>query len=90
MRRGSPVESSDHYEVDEPEDWDRPTPPRLWKASHYVGDDLVIGEVNVTFDRKTFYNLFSDFPNAFTQEQLDILREDMPYWYDFFTARLTP
>lgn len=83
------MESNDHYEVDEPEDWDRSTPPRVWKVSHYVGDDLVIGEFNVTFDRKTFYNLFADFPNAFTQEQLDILREDMPYWYDFFKPRLT-
>lgn len=83
------MRSNEHYEIEEPEDWDRPTRPRVWLATHYINDDMVIGEVNVTFDREKVYNLFQDFPSAFTQEQLNILREEMPHWFEFFKARLS-
>lgn len=89
LERGSHVTSCDHYEIDEPEDWDRPTPPRVRQASRYVDGSAVIGEVNVTFDRKTSYNLFPDFLHAFTQGQIDIIREELPFWYAFFKSRIT-
>lgn len=42
----------------------------------------------VTFDRHRVYSLFADFPDHMTEEQISIIKEEMPYWADFFADRL--
>lgn len=79
--------SSDFIAIDEPDE-DQSATPRVWDAAHYVDGHAVIGEMLVTFDRVTFLNLFSDYPHKFTAEQIEIIRQERPFWYDFFKDRL--
>lgn len=69
-------------------DNDAPENPRVWDATRYFDGEPAIGEKLVTFDRKTFRNLFSDFPEQFTTEEIEIIREERPFWYNFFSARI--
>ena len=62
--------------------------PRVWDAEERVDGETLVGPLLVTFDRVTFLNLFSDFPAKFTDEQIEIIREERPYWYNFFKERL--
>ena len=41
-----------------------------------------------TFDKETVLNLWTDYPQKFTPEQIQIMREEQPYWYEFFMPRL--
>ena len=40
-----------------------------------------------TFDKKKFYNLFQDYPDALTQEEKEIFDRENPFWVDFFKDR---
>ena len=40
-----------------------------------------------TFDGKTVFNLFSDYPHKLTPEQKKIFDSENPYWADFFKDR---
>ena len=46
-----------------------------------------IGHLYITFDKKTIYNLFGDYPDNITPEQVTLVNEEMPYWADFFEVR---
>jgi hypothetical protein len=45
------------------------------------------GEFIFTFDKKTFFNLFSDYPDKLTPEQKKIFDKENPFWADFFSDR---
>lgn len=45
------------------------------------------GEWVFTFDKKKFYNLFEDYPNNMTPEEVEIFNKENPYWVDFFSDR---
>lgn len=48
------------------------------------------GEIGVwlfTFDGKTFFNLFADYPHKLTPEQIEIFNKENPYWVEFFEDR---
>lgn len=45
------------------------------------------GEWIFTFDKKTFFNMFADYPEKLTPEQKKIFDEENPYWADFFKDR---
>lgn len=47
----------------------------------------VKGEFVFTFDKKTFFNLFADYPHKLTPEQKEIFDKENPYWVDFFKDR---
>lgn len=47
----------------------------------------IIGELNISFDRKKIYNLFEDYPYNMTEEEIEIFKKEEPYWADFFSAR---
>ena len=49
--------------------------------------DDVKGEFVFTFDKKTFFNMFADYPHKLTAEQKKIFDEENPYWADFFSDR---
>lgn len=43
-----------------------------------------VGERLFTFDGKTVFNLFRDYPQALTEEQKRVFDELNPYWKEFF------
>lgn len=46
-----------------------------------------LGVFVFTFDRKTFFNLFQDYPHKLTPEQRMIFDNENPHWVDFFKDR---
>ena len=45
------------------------------------------GEFVFSFDRKTSFNLFADYPYKLTPEQKEIFDKENPFWADFFKDR---
>ena len=41
-----------------------------------------------SFDKKKVYNMFADFPQKLTKEEVQIFIKEQPYWADFFRDRL--
>lgn len=46
-----------------------------------------VGVFLFSFDKKTVFNLFEDYPHKLTAEQKEIFDEENPYWADFFKDR---
>ena len=53
----------------------------------WVDEPLAIGEHLFSFDQKTVFNLFADYPHKLTPEQKKIFDEENPFWADFFSDR---
>ena len=53
-----------------------------------VKDLKHIGGILISFDKKTIYNLWTDYPQKFTPGQIETIRKEIPYWYNFFRNRL--
>ena len=49
--------------------------------------DEKVGEWIFSFDKKTTFNMFADYPHKLTEEQKKIFDEENPYWADFFKDR---
>lgn len=45
------------------------------------------GEFLFSFDRKTVFNLFADYPWKLTKEQKETFDQENPHWRDFFADR---
>ena len=46
-----------------------------------------IGEWLFSFDKKTVYNLFRDYPHNLTKAQVALFDKENPFWADFFKDR---
>ena len=46
-----------------------------------------LGVYEFSFDRKTIFNLFSDYPYKLTHEQKQIFDKENPYWAELFKVR---
>lgn len=46
-----------------------------------------VGEWVFTFDKKTLFNMFADYPYKLTPEEKDIFDKENPYWAEFFADR---
>ena len=46
-----------------------------------------IGEWVFSFDKKTTFNMFADYPDKLTPEQKEIFDEENPEWAEFFSDR---
>ena len=57
---------------------------RIW----WVDDMDATGLWLFSFDKKKIYNMFADFPQKLTKEEVRIFIEENPYWADFFRDRL--
>ena len=40
-----------------------------------------------SFDKKTTFNMFADYPHKLTKEQKEIFDNENPFWKDFFKDR---
>ena len=45
------------------------------------------GLMLITFDKKKFYNLFEDYPQNMTLEEVEIFDKENPFWAEFFSDR---
>lgn len=59
-------------------------------AVWWVDDTEYVGRFLFSFDKEKVFNLFSDYPDELTQEQLEIFNRENPYWVEFFRDRLEP
>lgn len=46
-----------------------------------------VGEWVFSFDKKTVFHMFRDYPYALTSEQKRVFDKENPYWADFFSDR---
>ena len=46
-----------------------------------------VGELVFTFDKKTLFNMFADYPYKLTSEEKAIFDKENPYWAEFFADR---
>lgn len=53
----------------------------------WVANNDTIGEWLFSFDKKTIFNMFRDYPWKLTPEQKEIFDKENPYWADFFSDR---
>ena len=53
----------------------------------WVTDTEHTGRFLFSFDKKTLFNLFEDYPENLSEEQIAIFNRENPYWRDFFKAR---
>lgn len=56
---------------------------KIW----WVDNSESVGEWLFTFDKKTIFNMFSDYPYKLTPEQKEIFDKENPYWSEFFAER---
>ena len=59
----------------------------LSDISSWVDHKGYIGEHLVTFDRKIAYNLFTDYPARFSDDQLELFDKEHPFWAEYFASR---
>ena len=57
---------------------------KIW----WIDNIDTIGEFLFSFDKKTIFNLFADYPHNLTAEQKGIFDKENPYWKDFFSYRI--
>lgn len=53
----------------------------------WVDNPDVIGEWLFSFDKKTIFNMFRDYPFKLTAKQKAIFDKENPYWVNFFKDR---
>ena len=46
-----------------------------------------VGEFLFTFDKKQIFNMFQDYPEKLSEEQLAIFNDENPEWKEFFSDR---
>jgi len=52
----------------------------------WVNNPETIGEHLFSFDKKTVFNMFQDYPDKLTVEQKEIFDKENPFWADFFNG----
>lgn len=53
-----------------------------WKVTNTKGDFIF------SFDKKTEYNIYLDFPYKLTKGQVKIFIKENPFWAEYFEDRL--
>lgn len=53
----------------------------------WIDNPDTVGEWLFSFDKKTIFNMFADYPQKLTLEQKEIFDKENPYWKDFFIDR---
>lgn len=53
----------------------------------WVNNPETVGEWLFSFDKKTVFNMFADYPHKLTPEQKATFDKENPYWAEFFKDR---
>ena len=56
---------------------------KIW----WVDTSDKVGIWEFSFDQKTIFNMFQDYPWKLTPEQKEIFDRENPFWVDFFSDR---
>ena len=56
---------------------------KIW----WVDTSDKVGVWEFSFDQKTVFNMFQDYPWQLTPEQKEIFDRENPFWADFFSDR---
>lgn len=69
------------YEKEHPND-------QIWWLRYYTVDDdgiyiPIVGNMDFTFDKKTIFSFWRDYPDKLTAEQKEIFDRENPYWANF-------
>ena len=56
---------------------------KIW----WVDNADSVGVMEFSFDKKTIFNMFADYPHELTKEQVEMFDKENPYWADFFKDR---
>ena len=56
---------------------------KVFWVSHYD----VRGELLISFDGKTMFNLWQDYPDNLTKEQKELFDMENPFWKEYFKDR---
>ena len=56
---------------------------KIW----WVSNEDATGEFLFSFDKKTIFNLFRDYPHKLTAEQKATFDEENPKWAEYFSDR---
>ena len=56
---------------------------KIW----WVDNKETLGEWEFSFDKKTVFNLFQDYPHKLSKEQKELFDRENPDWRDFFADR---
>ena len=64
----------------------------IWWLSDVSMDDdetaiLAMGPMYFSFDKDTVFNVFEDYPDKLTEEQLKIFNKENPDWVDYFKRK---
>ena len=56
---------------------------KIW----WVYDEDDRGTIEFTFDGKKIFNLFRDYPYKLNKKEIEIFKEEQPFWAEFFDDR---
>lgn len=56
---------------------------KVWWVDNYD----IVGVHLFSFDREHVFNLFADYPDKLSEEQVKIFDRENPFWADFFSDR---
>ena len=70
------MEQSSNFVKNNPSD-------KIW----WVNNPAKVGEWLFSFDKKTVFNMFADYPHKLTAEQKAIFDKENPFWADYFSDR---
>ena len=56
---------------------------KIW----WLLDEDKTGEWVFSFDKKTNFNMFADYPDKLTAKQKALFDKENPFWADFFSDR---
>ena len=59
----------------------------LADKTSWVDHKGYVGEHLITFDGKVAYNLFTDYPDSFSEDQLKLFDLEHPFWAKYFASR---
>lgn len=60
------------------------TPITILISTEVRDNEETLGEWEFSFDKKTVFNLFQDYPHKLSKEQKELFDRENPDWRDFF------
>lgn len=59
----------------------------IYWVTRVRGIEIEVGSLEISFDKKHIFNLWTDYPHKFTKEQKELFDKENPFWAEFFGHR---